>query len=124
MCTAPDTGREIYRGMTLDVNAISELIGINPLKLEDYMAAGEIIDFDTVKPFIFDFGVVSSCSTDYNVAYDFAMPFRDRSEKEGVMFRGDAKRGVYLGAYSAYPEEDEFLTSGRMKITKVVLRPG
>ena len=124
MCTAPDKGREIYRGMTLDVNAISELIGVNPLKLEDYMAAGEIVDFDTVKPFIFDFGVVSSCSTDYDVAYDFAMPFRNSSEKEGVMFRGDAKRGVYLGSYSAYPEEDEFLTSGRMKITKVTLRPG
>ena len=75
LCNAPDnSGKDIFRGMSLDINAISGLIDVHPLKLEEYMDAGEIKEFSTVKPFEFDFGVVSSCTTDYNVAYDFAMP--------------------------------------------------
>ena len=58
------------------------------------------------------------------MAYDFAMPFRGNPENHGVMFRFVPKRGVEIGSFSAYPEEDEFITSGRVKINKVVLRPG
>ena len=60
------------------------------------------------------------------MAYDFAMPFAARGDpsSHGVMFRFVPKRGVEIGSFSAYPEEDEFITSGRVKINKVVLRPG
>jgi len=125
LCNAPDnSGKDIFRGMSLDINAIAGLIDVHPLKLEEYMDAGEEKEFGTVKPFEFDFGVVSSCTTDYDVAYDFAMPFRGNPENHGVMFRFVPKRGVEIGSFSAYPEEDEFITSGRVKINKVVLRPG
>jgi len=127
LCSAPDnSGKDIFRGMSLDINVIAELIDVHPLKLEEYMDAGEIKEFGTEKQFVFDFGVVSSCSSDYDVAYDFAMPFASRgdSSRHGIMFRFVPKRGVEIGSYSIYPEEEEFITSGRIKINKVVLRPG
>ena len=123
LCNAPDnSGKDIFRGMSLDINAIAGLIDIPPLKLEEYMAVGEEKEFDTVRPFVFDFGVVSSCTTEYDVAYDFAMPVARGTH--GIMFRFVPKRGVEIGSYSIYPEEEEFVTSGRVKINKVVLRPG
>jgi len=127
LCSAPDnSGKDIFRGMSLDINVIAELIDVHPLKLEEYMDAGEIKEFGTEKQFVFDFGVVSSCSSDYDVAYDFAMPFASRGDpsRHGIMFRFVPKRGVEIGSYSIYPEEEEFITSGRIKINKVVLRPG
>ena len=127
LCNAPDnSGKDIFRGMSLDINAIAGLIDVHPLKLEEYMDAGEEKEFGTVKPFEFDFGVVSSCTTDYDVAYDFALPFGMRGDpsRHGIMFRFVPKRGVEIGGYSIYPEEEEFITSGRIKINKVVLRPG
>ena len=123
LCKAPDnSGKDIFRGMSLDINAIAGLIDVHPLKLEEYMYDGEEKEFDTVRPFVFDFGVVSSCTTDYDVAYSFAMPVAQ--ENHGIMFRFVPKRGVEIASYSIYPEEEEFITSGRVKINKVVLRPG
>ena len=127
LCNAPDSsGQDIFRGMSLDINVIAELINVHPLKLEEFMDAGEIKEFGTENQFIFDFGVVSSCSSDYDVAYDFALPFSMRGDpsRHGIMFRFVPKRGVEIGSYSIYPEEEEFITSGRIKINKVVLRPG
>ena len=128
LCNAPDnSGKDIFRGMSLDINVIAGLIDISPLELEEYMDSFEHEKvFGTEKQFIFDFGVVSSCTTDYDVAYDFAMPYATRGDtsRHGVMFRFVPKRGVEIGSFSAYPEEDEFITSGRIKVNRVVLRPG
>ena len=128
LCNAPDnSGKDIFRGMSLDINVIAGLIDISPLELEEYMDSFEHEKvFGTEKQFVFDFGVVSSCTTDYDVAYDFAMPFNylGDTSRHGVMFRFVPKRGVEIGSFSAYPEEDEFITSGRIKVNRVVLRPG
>ena len=43
LCNAPDnSGKDIFRGMSLDINAIAGLIDVHPLNLEAYMRAGEI----------------------------------------------------------------------------------
>ena len=98
----------IYRGMTLPVELFE--------KMKALVEGGNTLEFE--------FYDLSSWSISLEVAEQFA---KDSHTFEGyqVIFLVDApKRGVYIGDYSIYPEEREFITGGKVLVERIHDLPG
>lgn len=71
----------------------------------------------------FDFHEISSWSIDLDVAEEFARSSNiDNYDEEGavIMFSlRPPRRGTYLGEYSVYPTEEEFVTGGKVLVRNI-----
>lgn len=93
----------IFRGMTLPVELFE--------KMEALLEGGDTLEFK--------FYDLSSWSVSLEVAEGFA---KDSHTFEGypVIFSIDPpKRGVYIGEYSMYTEEQEFITGGKVLVDEL-----
>jgi len=93
----------IFRGMTLPVELFE--------KMEALLEGGDTLEFE--------FYDLSSWSTSLDIAEGFSKDVFT-SESYQVIFSTDTpKRGVYIGEYSMYTEEQEFITGGKVLVEEL-----
>ena len=98
-----ETDFRIFRGMTLPVELFE--------KMKALLEGGDTLEFE--------FYDLSSWSVSLEIAEGFA---KDSHTFEGyqVVFSIDPpKRGVYIGEYSMYTEEQEFITGGKVLVDEL-----
>lgn len=67
----------------------------------------------------FDLGPMSSFSTRYSIAHDFAVDNGGEGKTEVIFQMKKPKRGTDISKLSFYPQEAEFITSGKVRILGV-----
>ena len=97
----------IYRGMTL------------PAELFEKMKA--LVEGENTLEF--EFYDLSSWSTSLAVAEGFAKDSHTFEGNQVIFLIDTPKRGVYIGEYSMYAEEREFLTGGKVLVERIEYIP-
>lgn len=90
----------IFRGMTLPVELFE--------KMEALLEGGDTLEFE--------FYDLSSWSTSLQVAEGFAKESHTFEGYQVIFSIDPPKRGVYIGEYSMYTEEQEFITGGKVLV--------
>jgi len=93
----------IFRGMTLPVELFE--------KMEVLLEGGDALEFE--------FYDLSSWSTSLEVAEGFAKNSHTFEGYQVIFSIDPPKRGVYIGEYSMYTEEQEFITGGKVLVDEL-----
>ncbi len=97
----------IYRGMTLPAELFE--------KMKALVEGGNTLEFE--------FYDLSSWSTSLEVAEGFAKDSHTFEGYQVIFWIDPPKRGVYIGEYSMYTEEREFITGGKVLVEKIEYIP-
>ncbi len=97
----------IYRGMTLPAELFE--------KMKALVEGGNTLEFE--------FYDLSSWSTSLEVAEGFAKDSHTFEGYQVIFWIHPPKRGVYIGEYSMYTEEQEFITGGKVLVEKIEYIP-